>query len=369
MSSLADPLDEAQQRLVDIVWSTFAEHGRFPAFFYVEYLMRLDGHDAVAVLNSFPSVGTLLTHPYRAVSWWGTDHNPDRAGPVPLTMAGLYHVRDDSMAKEINDALLAFMRECSQAQEAILRSPFTLPTTAVRLDEYVKTANLAPGYVERLAEVAKHEWPGVRYSEGSRVGQLGWLSEIEFATVEEYLAAVSAALSPPEPLATLPYREPRALLRAINFLDVTYELILGRTLIARPPMDRSSLLALDVEDEPGFQAGLVVLTDILRDFKVPGGTPASGLGRLENHLVAQLPAIDQTAVQHAVHNLDQIRILRNSAVHPKPSARLLAAHQALGLAFPVRDFTAAWDSVRAHTERELNRIQEAIQAARPCLGR
>ncbi|MFE2578947.1 hypothetical protein [Streptomyces sp. NPDC059378] len=365
MSSLTDPLDEAQQRLVDIVWSTFAEHGKFPAFFYVEYLMRRDGHDAVAVLNSFPSVGTVLTHRYRAVGWWGADHNPDREGPIPLTMAGLYHVHDAPKAMKINDTLLAFMRECSRAQEAILRSPFTLPTVAVSLDKCVKMTGLAPGCVELLAEVAKHEWPGIRYSEGSRVGQLGWLDQVEFSTVEEYLAAVGAALSPPEPPAKLSYREPRALLRAINFLDVTYELVLGRPLVTRPPMDRSSLLALDVEDEAEFQAGLVVLTDILRDFNVPGGTPASGLGRLESHLVTQLPAIDQAAVQQAVQSLDQIRILRNSAVHPKPSPRLLAAHQALGLAFPVRDFTAAWDSVRAHTERELDRIQEAIQGARP----
>ncbi|MGW5304548.1 hypothetical protein ACWERF_11490 [Streptomyces griseoluteus] len=365
MNSLIDPLDGAQQRLVDIVWSTFAEHGAFPAFFYVKYLMQRDGYDAAAVLNSFPAVGTLLTRGYRAVGWWGASHHPDLEGPVSLTIAGLYHVHDDRAAKEISDALLAFMGECSRAQEAILHSPFTMPHVDVSLDNYVKTAGLAPGHMRRLAEVAKHEWPGVHYSEGSGAGRLGWLGTAEFSTVEEYLAAVDAALSPPEPSAALPYREPRALLRAINFLDVTSELVLGRLLVARPPMDRSSLLALAVEDEAEFQAGLVVLTEILRDFDVPGSTPPSGLSRLESHLIAQLPTIDQPAVRQAVQSLDQIRILRNSAVHPKPSPRLLAAHQALGLAFPVRDFTAAWDSVRAHAERELHRMQEVIQAARP----
>ncbi|MFD7479629.1 hypothetical protein ACFV8Z_48205 [Streptomyces sp. NPDC059837] len=122
---------------------------------------------------------------------------------------------------------------------------------------------------------------------------------------------------------------------------------------------------MDVEDEAGFHAGLVVLTEILRDFDVPGSNPPVGLGRLESHLVGQLPAIDQAVVHQAVERLDQIRIVRNSAVHPKPSPRLLAAHQTLGLPFPVRDFAVAWDSVRAHAERELSRIQEAVQAARP----
>ncbi|MCG7204154.1 hypothetical protein [Streptomyces arenae] len=365
MNSLIDPLDEGQQCLVDIVWSTFAEHGRFPAFFYVEYVMRRNGHDAAAVLSSFPAVGTLLTRRYRAVDWWGAGHSPDRDGPVVLTMAGLYHVHDDPTAKVIRDALLAFMRECSREQEAILASPFTMPPVDLDLDMYVKVAGVPGAYVGHMAEVAKHEWPGVRYNEGSRSGHLGWLGEVEFATVEDYLVSVSAALSPPEPPAALSYAEPRALLRAINFLDVTSELVLGSRLVARPPMDRSSLLALDVEDEAGFHAGLVVLTEILRDFKVPGSTPPSGLGRLESHLVGLLPTIDRAVVHQAVERLDQIRIVRNSAVHPKPSSRLLTAHQALGLPFPVRDFAAAWDSVRAHAERELSRVQEAVQAARP----
>ncbi|WP_405537511.1 hypothetical protein OG787_32295 [Streptomyces sp. NBC_00075] len=364
MTGLTDPLDDAQQYLVDLVWSTFVEHGEFPKFFYVNHLMRRRGYNTVAVLNSFPALGTVLTHPYRAVGWWGTDHNPDNDGLVYLTIAGLYHIHDDPAAEVISRGLLVFMRELTRAQDAILDSPFTMPDVDIDLATAVKQADVEGGHVGKMAVIAEREWPGIRYSKGSETGRLGMLADAEFSTVAEYLAAVTATLSPPEPPAALPYTEPRALLRAFNFLDVTSELVLGRRLVSRPPMDRSSLLALDVEDEAGFQAGLVVLTDILRDLQVPGGAPASALGRLEGHLVSQLPAIDQAAVRQAVELLDQIRVLRNSAVHPKPSARLLAAHQALGLPFPVRDFTVAWDSVRAHAERALSRVQEEIQAAR-----
>ncbi|EDY56882.1 conserved hypothetical protein [Streptomyces sviceus ATCC 29083] len=45
------------------------------------------------------------------------------------------------------------------------------------------------------------EWPGIRYNKGSETGRLG--------------------TSPPESPTALPYTEPRALLRAFNFLDVT----------------------------------------------------------------------------------------------------------------------------------------------------
>ncbi|MGW3635628.1 hypothetical protein ACWD7F_36860 [Streptomyces sp. NPDC005122] len=367
MSSLTDPLDEAQQCLIDIVWSTLWNHSQWPAFFYVEYQMRQNGYDdAVAVLNSFPTAGTLLTRRYRAVGWWGADHLPDTEGRVFLTMAGLYHVGNGREAtKVVADSLLGFMSECNRARDGISKSPFTMPNIEVSLEKYAEKENWAPMQEKLVAAVANQEWPGLHFNEHSKQGKFSSLAQGSFSTVEEYLAAVAAALSPPEPPAALPYQEPRALLRALNFLDVTSELILRDRLVVRPPMDRSSLLALDVEDEAGFQAGLVVLTEILRDFKVPGKNPPTGLGRLKPHLVSLLPTIDQPDVEQAVELLDQIRVLRNSTVHPKPDPKLLAAHHALGLTFPIRDFSAAWDSVRAHAERALNRLQEAIQAARP----
>lgn len=365
MTGLTDPLDEAQQLLVDLVWSTFAEHQEFPKFFYIDHFMRRRGHDAVTVMNSFPSVGGhLTTRHYRAIGWWGTDRNPDNDGQVYLTIAGLHHVKDDPVADSVSRGLLAFMRDMTHAQDAILDSPFTMPDIRVDLRTAMKHADVEQGYVQHIAGIADREWPGIHFSQNDLNGRLGMLTSAEFHSLADYLAAITIALAPPVPLAELPFTEPRALLRALNFLDVTSELVLGHKLVARPSMDRSSLLALDTGDEAEFQAGLIILTDILRDLQVPGHTPASGLGRLEGHLVGHLPAIDQAAVQQAVELLDQVRVLRNSAVHPKPSPRLHAAHQALGLPFPVRDFTAAWDSVRAHAERALSRLQEEIQASR-----
>jgi hypothetical protein len=49
-------------------------------------------------------------------------------------------------------------------------------------------------------------------------------------------------------------------------LGFTYELVVGDTLIVKPPMDRSSLLALDVDDS--YTNGLAVITHLLRDLKV-----------------------------------------------------------------------------------------------------
>jgi hypothetical protein len=158
--------------------------------------------------------------------------------------------------------------------------------------------------------------------------------------------------------------EPRALLRALNFLDVTAELVLGHPLVNRPPMDRSALLAQDAANENDFVNGMAVLTEVLRDLRVPGRTPSFAVGRLGACLARELPTIDQVAVERATELLDQIRIVRNSSIHPKPDTRLLEAHHALGLPFPVQDFTTAWDSVRGHAEQAVLRLQEEIQSAR-----
>ncbi|MDH6222652.1 hypothetical protein [Streptomyces pseudovenezuelae] len=365
MTALTDPLTEEQQLLLDIAWTTFVEHQRFPHFSHVAHRMRKHGHDATEVLYSFPVIGhDQVTTGYRAVGWWGHGHTPQSDGPVLVTMAGLYHLQHDEMARDLAHGLLAYMRRMTLEQDKILDSPFDHPNVTVNLGDVLKEIDGAGPLLNRMSQIADREWPGMHFNRGTLTGRLGALPAADFDTLDGYLAGVVAHLSPPEPPEALSFTEPRALLRALNFLNVTYELVVGGVLVVPPPMDRSSLLVLDVDDEAAYNSGLVVLTDILRDFKVPGRGPGSGLLRLEEHLSDKLPMIDRDTVHQAVQLLDQIRVIRNSAIHPKPQPELAAAHHALGLRFPVRDFTAAWDSVRAHAERAVSNLQEAIQSAR-----
>ncbi|MDH6122922.1 hypothetical protein [Kitasatospora sp. GAS204B] len=370
LSSLLDPLDEPQSLLVNTIWRQF-EHGkRFPVYSYVGYVMGNAGHNAAAVLHSFPTVGRHLTATgYGAVGW---HHQGTRIPPeaeVWLTVAGLHHVHED-VSVGVTRALLAYMRALTKAQEEILRHPFEVLNLNMNLTEAVQRSGDDGGtfYVPWATAVAEHEWPGLSFSRAAATdtgnGALGYLTAADFHTTDAYLAAVAAALTQPEPLATLPYGEPRALLRAANFLDVTYELVAGASLVERPPMDRSSLLALPVASEADFHAGVTVLAELLGKLKVPGKNPSHALGRLEQHLVDTLPAIDRAVVHDAVHTLDQIRLLRNSTIHTKPAPDLLQAHEDLGLTFPINDFATAWDSVRAHAEQAFAILQEAIQAAR-----
>ncbi|MCX5215574.1 hypothetical protein OG689_41200 [Kitasatospora sp. NBC_00240] len=369
MNSFLDPLDEPQQLLVDTVWEKFAEVQKFPSFRYIEFVMRRAGYNAEVVLSSFPvlSEGNIE---YRAAN---ANFPRPLEGPVWLTLAGLRHVQDPRAAK-ITSTLLDYMRAMTKAQEWVLRDPFTYAGPGPKL-ELRKTVmaeqpdadhGLTPWVA--LARVANYEWPGMRfnYAEGGNGnGRLGLLPDADFDTVEDYLAAVVAALTPADHPAELTYTDPRALVRSIGFFDVTCELVIGRPLVKRPPLDRSGLLVLDVATEDEFLAGLAALAELLGQLDIPKRNPPHALGRITDHLKEVLPGIDRAAVERAVHTLDQIRVLRNSNIHTKPGASLLEAYQSLGLAFPVRDYGTAWDSIRAYADRAFASLQEQILAARP----
>lgn len=268
------------------------------------------------------------------------------------------------------------MRALTKAQDRILQDPFNYagPDPKLDLRDTVMSGQpdvdhgLTPWVA--LASVANYEWPGIRfnYAEGGNgIGRLGHLPDADFDTVENYLAAVVASLTPADHPAELSYTDPRVLVRSIVFFDVTCELIIGRPLVARPPLDRSGLLVLNVATEDEFLAGLAALNELLGQLDVPKTRkqPPHALGRITDYLVGELPEIDRAAVERAVHTLDQIRVLRNSNIHTKPDADLLEAYQSLGLAFPVRDYGAAWDSIRAYADRAFTALQEQILAARP----
>ncbi|MFD9591986.1 hypothetical protein ACFWA9_04405 [Kitasatospora sp. NPDC059973] len=369
MSSFLDSLDESQQLLVDTVWEKFAEAGKFPSFRYVELVMRHAGYNAEAVLNSFPVLYQGNTE-YRAAN---ANFPRPLDGPVWLTLAGLRHVREHG-AETIITALLGYMRALTKAQDRILQDPFNYAGPDTKLDLRDTVTSEHPGvdhgliFWVALARVANYEWPGIRFNHaegGNGIGRLGHLPEADFDTVENYLAAVVTSLTPADHSAELSYTDPRALVRSIGFFDVTCELVIGRPLVKRPPLDRSGLLVLDVASEADFLAGLAALAELLGQLDIPKKNPPHALGRIADYLVVELPEVDRAAVERAVHTLDRIRVLRNSNIHTKPDAGLLEVHQGLGLSFPIRDYGAAWDSIRAHADRAFASLQEQIQAARP----
>ncbi|MFE4337138.1 hypothetical protein ACFRQM_49840 [Streptomyces sp. NPDC056831] len=188
MTALTDPLTEEQRLLLDIAWTTFVEHERFPNFFHVAYRMRKHGHDAAKVLYSFPVIGhDQVSNGYRAVGWWGHGYTPQSDGPVYLTMAGLYHLQHDQMARDLARGLLAYMQQMTWEQDKILDSPFDLPNIDVNLGDVLKEIAGAGPLVERMAQIADREWPGIRFNKTTLTGQLGALPAADCDTLDLYL--------------------------------------------------------------------------------------------------------------------------------------------------------------------------------------
>ena len=367
MSVLLAPPNDEQSQLLNIVWPLFAEHHEFPIYQYVEHRMRKLGLDAAEVLISFP---TLKREDYRAhyaaVSF---DRNgalrPDTR--VRLTMAGLFHVKDH-FAMEIIDALLVYLRALSEVRDRIDEYPFAETDTEATFSEALKAAGRKDEIRPWVAEIALLEWLGMRVNRMADttdvVGVLSFLTDANFRVIEDYLTAVTVAASPKPQVLAPEYHDPRALTKAITNFDITCELVLKKQMVKKPAIDRTALFAQDAATEADLKEGLSALGELLGGLAVPGNKPTHATGRLPGHIVQALPTIDQSQVQRAIDLFDAVRELRNSAQHPKPSAKLIQAHEHLGLPFPLRDARQSWDIIRAQMERAFTILQEEIYAAR-----
>jgi hypothetical protein len=371
VSILLDPLEEDQAKLLNMVWMAFkGGDALWPYYSYVEYHMRKLGMDARDVLGGMPTIGKAFYHGgYAPVGYTSSGGIPTDDSLVYLTMAGLFHVRDHS-AMPIIGAVLAYLRHMTRAREAIGKSPFEVPDVTVTLRDALKAEEIDEQVLPFAAAIAEHEWPGMRVHRAdhhSATGGLGLLSEADFYTVEEYLLAITAATTPQQHASTLEYRDPRTLLRTIDHFDVTCELVLKQQMVTKPAMSRSVLLAQQARSHSDLQSGLSALSEIIGELHVPGKNPNYATGRLLPWLKGELPNLGQAActrIQSAIDILDAVREIRNSGQHPKPKKQLIAAHELLGLSFPIQDPENAWDIIRAQVDVAFEALQEEILAAR-----
>jgi hypothetical protein len=371
MSILLDPLEEDQEKLLRIVWSIFqCEGARWPLFNYVEFHMRKQGLDASSVLGGMPTIGKLKYHGgYAPVGYSSSGGIPTANSTVHLTMAGLFHVHNEAMS--MISGVLAYLRQMTRAREVIAEEPFDIPNVNVGLLDALKAEGLDEEVMPWVAAVAEHEWPAMqstrREIRTNTFGSLSFLSEANFYTIEEYLLAITAATTPQQTSRILEYRDPRMLLRTIDHFDVTCELVLKRQLVAKPAMSRSALLAQPAQSHSDLQSGLSALGEIIGELQVPGKNPNYATGRLLSWLTQELPKLGQAAcsrIQTAIATLDAVREIRNSGQHPKPNKQLIAAHELLGLPFPIQDPQNAWDIIRAQADVAFETLREEVLAAR-----
>lgn len=115
-----------QLKLLELVWDAFQRHAVWPIYQYVEASLAYEGLNALAILGSFPTVGSPGVQPRYGPVWYQQAGNvaPPPESPVKLTIAGLQHVPDGP------DAIRTFLKVlCSMV--ACLRATCFSPTTLV----------------------------------------------------------------------------------------------------------------------------------------------------------------------------------------------------------------------------------------------
>lgn len=369
MATLFDPLDEPQTLLLNLLNEQFVKEGaELPYFSYISRQMLKSGYDAAEVIGGLPTLNFPEIHNGRYSAVWTDTAGSvlQRTNRVGLTMAGLYHVGGDG-AQTIIEGVLSITRAMSKAQDKYADNPFTVPAVDIDIKEALREneRRLLPW----VAKVAEHEFVAMNvYNSGSPAepkwrGELRLLTEAEFVTAEDYLTAITA-LATPQHESVFVYTDPLALPRAITSFERSCELALKTRLVVRPAVDRTVLFGADVASHSELQSGLSALGELLGDLDVPGKKPSHALGRLFGHLTNALPSIDQTAVKDAIDRMDAVREIRNTGQHDKTKIELIAAHDRLGLTFPIRDPAGAWDTIRAQMVFALHTLGDAIYAAR-----
>lgn len=363
MTTLFDELDESQIVLLNLVMGQFVgSDAQFPVYNWVEHQMYKRGFDAAEALRGLPTIFPAGRAGSYGIVYMDTP-NPIPATRIHLTMAGLYHLGGDDSARIIN-GVLTWVQAMDAAKQRAGDHPFHVPPIAVDVRDVFKDR---PEEIPWASAIAEREWPaiGTTRTNGTLMGELR-LVGANFSLIEDYLAAVVSLATPLE-AAKLVYSDQRALTRAISNFERACELALGKRLVPRPAIDRGVLLGTAVTSHGDLQSGLSALGEVLSGLDVPGKRPSHALGRLYDHLVDRLPAINQTVARETIDRLDAAREIRNTGQHDKAKPQLVAAHDLLGLPFPIRNPAQAWDTIRAHMEWAFNTLGDEIYAARPTI--
>jgi hypothetical protein len=156
MSTLTNPLDDAQTTLINLLCYQFVTaDGRFPNFGWVDYHLAEQGLDAAQIIGGLPSVGPAGRNRYSPVWAEHIGARPQEESQVCLTMAGLYHVRGHAMS--VITGVLEFARAARNARRLIADHPNSTPDVSVKLSDVLGKRRDSRLFVP-IGAVAEHEW-------------------------------------------------------------------------------------------------------------------------------------------------------------------------------------------------------------------
>jgi hypothetical protein len=166
----------------------------------------------------------------------------------------------------------------------------------------------------------------------------------------------------------VPY-SPRDLPLAIDFLNTIWEKRFKEPLLTVRSTEKIVSLAFGCANLEDWKSRLADLYEVLRWVEVPDSQAifdaqierGAKIARLEVALKEMDPQFEHEEIATATHTLKDIVIVRNKVIH-KDSPELIAALANLGIDYPVFDYAAAWDSIRARAAAALHAIRSFLQS-------
>ncbi len=371
MSSLLEPLTDAQAKLIALVAEAFALDQEWPYFSYLERTFDQSGVDAWELLYSFPRAGW---HGYSALWWVGQSNlnvRPPAESEIELTVTGL-------ALSGIFDSEVGQFFSLLEKAVRLYRQPGAVPRREVR--DMTVTRSDIPLEPVVLKVVARE--PALGYRTPSFTGDDAWSLDVPrtvldyegVANVASYVERVETLHAVPAPPPAEAVPSPLELPAALDYLDAIWrrhvEPEIG--LFTFPSAERAAKLSYPVGTPEEFDSRLSALGEILRSSKHAAKTVAGRrlntpsfdepLAPLKDYLVERVPE-SEAQVRDAITMLEHVVAIRDAAQHTEASHRGVRGLLALGLDHPVPDHAHAWMVVQNRTVRALETLREALSTA------
>jgi hypothetical protein len=370
MPDLLKPMTEEQRLLLQILADVFLHHQQWPIFEYVEGQLDRHGLDARQLIDSLPEVGWHGMQHFRYGLVWHPSTIPTADKPVMLTIAGLWHLGNESAVTICNQFTTVLRYLIDRRQSAPL-SPFRLTSIEVTSEDVAKQfPNMTPSALRSLGQFLPNE--AATYFDATEPDANGYwsvrlhrqlLQYRDVTTTVDYLERVVDHLTPPavEPVPAVP--SPLDLCATLDYFNAVWQLHFDRRkpIIRLFGAERTARLVYGVNSADEFSTQVSCLADILKNLQVSGQERTPVL-RLRAFLQEQLPVDSHARMEQAIAILRDVADVRNALFqHSGTEHRGLQAANNLGISFPIADWQAAWETVQRQMIQAFSSLREEIQ--------
>jgi hypothetical protein len=369
---LLAPFTNEQAALFGIVVDVWSTHSRWPSVRYVEHEMDRLGYVLNEILGALPAIRDghygAIGRGYQ-IFWTDRDGIASTGTEyIGLTVAGLSRLPSpqDFLARR-------FIAMLSGMAEYFLEGPLdpfeAVEPTVVLADVAAHLhLNQGGGWLDRFTEMLGREpatWSGSTGEPGTWRYTRAMRYFRNVADVSDYLSRLSAFIDPPEmETRSVEIVGPGALAASLDFLDTAWRLKYGDRLLGLPTMTAIGSLAEDAGSIEVFDARLSALGQIYKALTVErvGGVPPHQVQWLGATLRRDLPVESHPRIDSSIATLEASVAVRNAGQHANAAPSTVEALRALGLSYPVADWTYAWQVIRSEVVASIDGLREELLA-------